>query len=54
MKHQAESHQIYFVNQIVEHIAHNGMMDLFVQGPPFTVQGRVAEVFTDLSVWLGI
>ena len=51
-----DSRQIYFVNQIVEYIVHNGLMkDLSVlQGPPFTDQGSVVEVFTDLSVWLGI
>ena len=51
-----DSRQIYFVNQIVEHIVHNGMMkDLSVlQEPPFTDQGSIVEVFTDLSVWLGI
>ena len=48
--------QIYFVNQIVEYIVQNGMMkDLSVlQGPPFTDQGNIIEVFTDLSVWMGI
>lgn len=51
-----DSRQIYFVNQIVEYIVHNGVMkDLSVlQEPPFTDQGSVVEVFTDLSVWLGI
>ncbi len=51
-----DSRQIYFVNQIVEYIVHNGMMkDLSVlQGPPFTDQGSVGEVFTDLAVWAGI
>lgn len=51
-----DSRQIYFVNQIVEYIVHNGMMkDLSVlQSPPFTNRGSVAEVFTDLSVWAGI
>ena len=51
-----DSRQIYFVNQIVEYIVQNGMMkDLSVlQEPPFTDQGSVVEVFTDLSVWLGI
>ena len=44
------------MNQIVEYIVHNGMMkDLSVlQEPPFTDQGSIVEVFTDLSVWLGI
>ena len=53
---QLDSRQIYFVNQIVEYIVRNGMMkDLSVlQGPPFTNQGSVVEVFTDLAVWAGI
>lgn len=48
--------QIYFVDQIVSYIAKNGMMkDLSVlRGAPFTDHGSVAEIFTDLSVWLGI
>ena len=51
-----DSRQIYFVNQIVEYIVHNGMMkDLSVlQESPFTDQGSIVEVFTDLSVWAGI
>ena len=51
-----DSRQIYFVNQIVEYIVHNGMMkDLSVlQESPFTDQGSVVEIFTDLSVWMGI
>ena len=51
-----DSRQIYFVNQIVEYIVHNGVMkDLSVlQEPPFTDRGSVVEIFTDLSVWLGI
>lgn len=51
-----DSRQIYFVNQIVEYIVRNGMMkDLSVlQEPPFTDQGSVVEIFTDLSLWLGI
>ena len=51
-----DSRQIYFVNQIVEYIVHNGMMkDLSVlQETPFTDQGSIVEVFTDLSVWMGI
>ena len=48
--------QIYFVNQIVEYIVHNGMMkDLSVlQEAPFTDYGSIVEVFTDLSLWAGI
>ncbi|MDR3288785.1 MAG: DEAD/DEAH box helicase family protein [Peptococcaceae bacterium] len=51
-----DSRQIYFVNQIVEYIVHNGLMkDLSVlQEPPFTDQGSVVDVFADLSVWTGI
>lgn len=53
---QLDSRQIYFVNQIMEYIVHNGMMkDLSVlQDSPFTDQGSIVEVFTDLSVWAGI
>ena len=51
-----DSRQIYFVNQIVEYVVHNGMMkDLSVlQESPFTDQGSVVEIFTDLTVWMGI
>ena len=51
-----DSRQIYFVNQIVEYIVHNGVMkDLSVlQETPFTNHGSVVEVFTDLTVWMGI
>ncbi len=51
-----DSRQIYFVNQIVEYIIHNGMMkDLSVlQESPFTDQGSVVDIFTDLNVWMGI
>lgn len=51
-----DSRQIYFVNQIVEYIVHNGMMKDFtvLQEPPFTDRGSVVEIFTDLNVWMGI
>ncbi|MCD8367970.1 MAG: DEAD/DEAH box helicase family protein [Clostridiales bacterium] len=51
-----DSRQIYFVNQIVEYIVHNGLMkDLSVlQEAPFTDQGSIVEIFTDLTVWTGI
>lgn len=51
-----DSRQIYFVNQIVEYIVHNGMMKDFsvLQESPFTDQGSVVEIFTDLTVWVGI
>lgn len=51
-----DSRQIYFVNQIVEYIVHNGMLkDLAVlQETPFTDQGSIVDIFTDLNVWIGI
>ena len=51
-----DTRQIYFVNQIVEYIVQNGMMkDLSVlQEAPFTDQGSVVDIFTDLNVWMGI
>ena len=51
-----DSRQIYFVNQIVEYIVHNGVLkDLAVlQETPFTDHGSIVEVFTDLTVWMGI
>lgn len=51
-----DSRQIYFVNQIVEYIVHNGMMkDMSIlQEAPFIDQGSIIEVFTELSVWKGI
>ena len=43
-----DSRQIYFVN-------HGMMKDLSVlQEPPFTDQGSIVEVFTDLTLWAGI
>ncbi|MBR1683760.1 MAG: DEAD/DEAH box helicase family protein [Clostridia bacterium] len=53
---ELDSRQIYFVNQIVEYIVHNGLMKEMsvLQEPPFTDQGSIVEVFTDLSVWMGI
>lgn len=51
-----DSRQIYFVNQIVEYIVHNGLIKDFsvLQEPPFTDQGNVVDIFTDLNVWMGI
>ncbi len=51
-----DDRQIYFVNQIVEYIVHNGMMkDLSVlKESPFTDRGSVADIFSDLTVWMGI
>lgn len=47
---------LLLVSQIVEYIVHNGMMkDLSVlQESPFTDRGSVVEIFTDLTVWMGI
>lgn len=51
-----DSRQIYFVNQIVEYIVHNGLLKDFsvLQEPPFTDQGSVVDIFTDMNVWMGI
>lgn len=51
-----DDRQIYFVNQIVEYIVHNGIMkDMSVlQESPFTDQGSIVEVFTDVNIWFGI
>lgn len=51
-----DSRQIYFVNQIVEYIVHNGLMkDLSVlQDSPFTDRGSIVDLFSDLNVWNGI
>ena len=51
-----DSRQIYFVNQIVEYIVHNGIMkDLSIlREPPFSDQGSVVEIFGDMTVWTGI
>lgn len=51
-----DGRQIYFVNQIVEYIVRNGIMkDLSVlQEAPFTDRGSVVEIFTDMTVWMGI
>lgn len=48
--------QIYFVNQIVEYIAQNGIMkDMSVlQEAPFTDNGSIVEIFTDVTVWTRI
>mgnify|MGYP000753762612 CR=1 FL=1 len=48
--------QIYFVNQIVEYIVHNGMMkDLPVlQETPFTDQGSISELFDDVTVFMDL
>lgn len=52
-----DSRQIYFVNQIVEYIVHNGMLKDFtvLQETPFSDQGSIVDIFEDnLQIWLGI
>ena len=51
-----DSRQIYFVNQVIEYIVQNGMLqDLSIlKDSPFSDQGSIVEVFTDLSVWAAI
>ena len=51
-----DSRQIYFVNQIIEYIVHNGVMkDLSVlQSAPFSDRGSIIDLFRDASVWFGI
>ena len=51
-----DAQQIYFVNQIVEYVVHNGLLkDMSVlQESPFTDQGSIVDLFPDLSVWQGI
>ena len=45
--------QIYFVNQIIEYIVHNGMLKDFsvLQESPFTDKGSIVEVFEDIAMW---
>lgn len=51
-----DSRQIYFVNQVVEYIVRNGMFKYFsvFQESPFTDQGSITEMFTDMEIWNGI
>ena len=51
-----DANQIYFVNQIIEYIVHNGILKDFtvLQEPPFTDKGSIVEIFTDVSVWFGL
>ena len=51
-----DNRQIYFVNQIVEYIVHNGMLKDFsvLQEAPFTDYGTVSDIFEDMNVWMGI
>ena len=52
-----DDRQIYFVNQIIEYIVHNGVMKDFsvLQETPFTDRGNIVELFGgDTAAWLGI
>ena len=51
-----DADQIYFVNQIIEYIVHNGVMkDMSVlQEAPFTDRGSIVDIFKNVSIWLGI
>ncbi|MGN0194545.1 MAG: DEAD/DEAH box helicase family protein, partial [Pseudoramibacter sp.] len=52
-----DSRQIYFVNQIIEYIVHNGLLKDFsiFQETPFTDRGSVVELFRDdMDTWNGI
>ena len=44
------------VSTSVDYIVHNGMMkDMSVlQESPFTDKGSIVEIFSDMSVWMGI
>jgi len=48
--------QINFVKRVISYVVRNGMMkDIRVlQEPPFNELGSVAEIFNDMSVWIGI
>ena len=51
-----DSNQICFVKQIAEYTVHNGLMkDMSVlQDTLFTDNGSIVEVFTDLTIGMGI
>lgn len=51
-----DSRQMYFVRQIVNYIVKNGMLkDLTVlQESPFTDQGSISELFSDVTVFMGL
>lgn len=49
-----DSRQIYFINQIVEYIVHNGLMKdrSVMQDTPFTDKGNIVELFGDnMNMW---
>ncbi|MBR3953443.1 MAG: DEAD/DEAH box helicase family protein [Oscillospiraceae bacterium] len=51
-----DERQIYFLNQIIEYIVHNGIMkDMSIlREAPFSDRGSIVEIFTDITVWAGI
>ena len=51
-----DADQIYFANQIIKYIVHNGVMkDMSVlQEAPFTDRGSIVEISKNISIWLGI
>ena len=51
-----DARQIYFVNQIIEYIVHNGVLkDMTVlQETPFSDRGSIVDVFADVSIWFQI
>lgn len=52
-----DDRQIYFVNQIIEYIVHNGIMKDFsvLQETPFTDRGNIVELFgSNAAAWAGI
>lgn len=55
-EHNLNERQIYFVNQIVEYIVHNGILKDFsvLQESPFSDRGSVVDIFDDLTMWNGI
>lgn len=52
-KTELDSRQIYFVNQIIEYVVHNGILKekSVLQESPFTDRGSITELFKDMRVW---
>lgn len=48
-----DSRQIYFVNQIIAYFEKNGFLEdkSVLQDTPFTDQGSLSDVFTDMKMW---
>lgn len=55
-RNDLDSRQIYFINQIINYIVHNGLLKDFsiLQRSPFAERGSVAEIFKDHVLWLDI